>query len=323
MSTTKNQFERYRKIHDRIKLRTSSGATLNELIELCNRQKSQIKADISYMRAEYDAPIVFDRKQKAYVYTEDFELSIDLMLSRQEFNKIRLAFETLTQLQHLEAYKDFEGIFYKIEKSFKFQSRGKQRQFIHFEKVPSYKGTAHINFFLEAMEFTKEVSFDYHSFKSGKTRNHTLEPYAIKEHTNRWYVIGNNTKKNSITTFALDRIKGNLAFTNAYYEIPLAFDVNHYLKNVVGLTVYNGKSIEEIKLHFTPLQSQYFLSKPFHEFNKICQDENGLIVTMNIIPNYELKQKLASFGSGVKILAPASLIEDFKDFLKSSLARYD
>jgi predicted DNA-binding transcriptional regulator YafY len=322
MPNNKNQFERYRKIHDRLKLRGENGATLSELLELCEISRAQFMIDKSYMIDVLTAPIKYSRKNKSFYYTEDFELSNDLMLSRQEFNKLLLAFETLSQFQHLEAYQDFQGIFYKIEKSFKFKSISSQKTFISFEKVPSYKGTEHIDFFLEAIEYTKEVSFNYHSFHSNETRNHILQPYIIKEHTNRWYVIGLNPTYNKITTFALDRIKSNLNFTSSYYNIPIDFDIDRYHSNVVGLTVLSEKPIERVVLHFTPLQSQYFISKPFHQFKSLNEDETGLTVEMNLIPNYELIQKLASFGSGITVLEPQILIDDFKHFLQSTLGNY-
>ncbi|MGB0861365.1 MAG: helix-turn-helix transcriptional regulator [Saprospiraceae bacterium] len=317
-----SQSERIRKIHDRIKQRGQNGATTKELIDICQSSRSTFMEDKAHLKDILGAPIKYSRKNKSYYYYEDFELSNDLMLSRQEFNKIRLAFKTLSQLKNIEAYQDLEGVFYKLEKAFNFQKNYQRSSFIHFEKVPFYKGTEHINFFLEAIEFTKEVSFDYHSFKSNNIINHVFQPYVIKEHTNRWYVIGFNPNEKSTSTFALDRMKGNFTFTNLYYKIPTSFQLDNYHRNVIGLTVYDNKPIQEIKLQFTPLQAQYFLSKPFHQFETIKHDENKLIIKMDLIPNYELIQKLASFGSGVKILSPENLIHDFKSFMRKTLQLY-
>lgn len=322
MPSTKEPLIRYRKIHERIKLRGKVGATLEELLDLCEVSRSQFMKDKAYMIDTLDAPIEYSRKNKSFYYSEDYELSKEIMLSRQEFNKMRLAFKTLSQLKHLDAYKDIEGILYKIEQAFSFRTGYNKSSFIHLEKVPYYKGTEHIDFFLEAIEFTKEVSFDYYSFKSQNAQNHIFQPYVIKEHTNRWYVVGFNPSYGGLTTFALDRLKGNLRFTNSYYNIPSNFSIDEYLSNVVGLTVLSGKSVERVILHFTALQSQYFLSKPFHSFKSIKEDNSGLIVEMILIPNYELIQKLASFGKGVTILEPQSLVLEFSNFLKATLNNY-
>ena len=98
--------------------------------------------------------------------------------------------------------------------------------------------------------------------------------------------------------------------------------MNHF-KHTFGITKDNSKSIETITLHFTDKQSRYFLSKPFHEFKRISQDENGLTVEMQLIPNYELLQKLASLGEGVKVLSPKIVQDNLKKHLMKALNRYN
>lgn len=45
MPTNKYQFTRYRKIHNRLKLRGSQGASTSELMELCGISRSQFMED--------------------------------------------------------------------------------------------------------------------------------------------------------------------------------------------------------------------------------------------------------------------------------------
>lgn len=317
----KYQFERYRKLHDRIKLRSSRGATSDELINLCNISKSQLKNDIIFLREEYQAPIKYDRKLKAYIYTKEFELANDLKLTRSDYLKLKVAFNTLSQFNHLDIYKDFEGIYYKIENSFRYQSNARTSP-IYFEKVPFYKGTEHIELFLEAIENTQIIEFDYLSTYATESLTHTFQPYFIKEHSNRWYVIGFLPKENSITTFALDRIMNTPILLNQYYDIPQDFDVEKHYEFTYGIGVKLEKDIETVVLEFQPTQARFFKSKPFHQFKTIQDDENKFIAEMKLRPNFELIRKLVSFGKGVKVLQPESLKNDIIKYFSDALIQY-
>lgn len=318
----KNQYERYRKIHDRISLRSSYGATLSELMNLCNIQERQLKKDLAYMRDAFEAPIEYDRKLKAYVYFKKFELPTNLYLSREELNQLKVALQTLSQFKHLEAYKDFEGIFYKIEQSFKNKYNYNSPVPIYFEKVPHYKGTEHIDLFLEAIENTQNIEFQYQTFSATKSLTHIFQPYFIKEHSNRWYVIGYLPKEKSITTFALDRIINEPILQSKFYDIPSGFDVNEHYEFTYGIAVYMDKQIETVVLEFTPKQARFFKSKPFHPFEIIQEDENKLRVEMQLRPNFELVRKLVSFGKGVKVIQPESLKNDIIKYFSDALNQY-
>ena len=81
-------------------------------------------------------------------------------------------------------------------------------------------------------------------------------------------------------------------------------------------------NIDSIDNHYRV--SPYFYSNENKETYRpvIYVNENKLIIKMDLIPNYELIQKLASFGSGVKILSPENLIHDFKSFMRKTLQLY-
>jgi predicted DNA-binding transcriptional regulator YafY len=318
----KYQFERYQKIHDRIKLRSSQGATSDELMNLCGISKSQLKNDIIFLREEHDAPIKFDRKLKAYIYTSEFELANDLKLTRSDYLKLKVAFNTLSQFKHLDIYKDFEGIYYKIENSFRYQSNQNQNSSIHFEKVPYYKGTEHIELFLEGIENTQVIEFEYLSTYATEPLTHAFQPYFIKEHSNRWYAIGFLSKENSITTFALDRIINTPILSNQYYDIPQDFDVEKHYEFTYGIGVELERDIETVILEFQPTQARFFKSKPFHKFEIIQDDENKFIVEMQLRLNFELTRKLVSFGKGVKVLQPKSLRNTIIKYFKGALNQY-
>lgn len=282
-----------------------------------------ISRDIKYMKEAFDAPIENDND--GYFYTEKFSIPINLSVSGEEVRQLKLAVKTLSQFQYLDAFSGLEGLFDKIEKSVLFKLPDVNRQFIYFEKVPYYKGTELLDFFIDAIERTKIVTFDYQSFKSEHPTNHVIHPYILKEHTNRWYVIGFLPSQNSFTSFAMERIIQNEQFKTLprYFEVHPEFNAETFFEHTFGMTVYNGKAVEKIKLAFTKIQGKYFESKPFHKYEEIERNDDNLIVEMLLIPNFELIRKLASFGSGVEIITPISLKQELVKYLKETIKQYE
>jgi len=110
----------------------------------------------------------------------------------------------------------------------------------------------------------------------------------------------------------LDRII-SLSEVNSKYIENTKYDFGEYFDDIIGITIPNDGSIELIELQFSSKQAPYIITKPLHHSQKSKPiDENGVLVTIEVIPNYELKSLLLSFGKDVKILSPASLRDEIK-----------
>lgn len=94
----------------------------------------------------------------------------------------------------------------------------------------------------------RSISFDYIS-ETLKLESRTLEPFAIAIKDSYWYVAGNDVAKQSIRTFRLDRIDGQI-IVNKYssgYVIPEGFDIFVSLtkdaqRNVATIDIRKGKA---------------------------------------------------------------------------------
>jgi len=176
---------------------------------------------------------------------------------------------------------------------------------------------------LLAISQSKAVHFKYQSYKSRHILSHKVEPYFIKEHNNRWYLIGYLSKTEQYTTFALERIKPHsLTILEEYFYRNKTFTLDNYLKNAIGMSILSNAPVEEIILQFTPLQAKYFISKPFHQYLLIEETINHTTVKMNLIINYELIRLLAGMGAGVKVIAPTSLITQLTTYHRQALLQY-
>jgi len=95
-----------------------------------------------------------------------------------------------------------------------------------------------------------------------------------------------------------------------------------YFYHTIGITI-NKEAINTIRLWFSRSQGHYIKTQHLHATQQIISDdEQGLIISLQLVPNYELIQTLLAFGPEVKILEPDTLRTQMKEMLQRSLALY-
>ena len=57
-------------------------------------------------------------------------------------------------------------------------------------------------------------------------------------------------------------------------------------------------------------------------YEVLKDNKTGILIQLKLIPNYELMSLLLSFGAGIKVLKPETLVLNIKSVLKSSLEKY-
>ncbi|WP_449580063.1 WYL domain-containing protein [Paenimyroides tangerinum] len=61
-------------------------------------------------------------------------------------------------------------------------------------------------------------------------------------------------------------------------------------------------------LKFDSRNAPYVITKPLHHTQQIIENgENGLIIRIDVIPNFELEREILGFGENIEILAPKRL----------------
>ncbi len=192
---------------------------------------------------------------------------------------------------------------------------------IHFEKRKP-AGTEHLYGLLHAIKNRLQIRFSYQKFWEDEITQRTVEPYALKEFKNRWYVLSKDQKDNNIKSFALDRLT-NLEITNQHFVFPEDFNIEDNYRYCFGIISPNNQEPQEIILSFDPVQGKYIKSLPLHHSQQILAD-NGkeLQIQLTLFVTYDLVKELLSFGEYVKILSPNSLIDEMKKNLNGSLSHY-
>ena len=82
-----------------------------------------------------------------------------------------------------------------------------------------------------AISKQRTVKFEYWSISSDKTKERTLNPYALLNDNGLWYVVGLDLDRKDIRTFRVSRIRGDIKFATRRerdFRAPSDFDVEQY-----------------------------------------------------------------------------------------------
>ena len=257
-----------------------------------NVSKRTFQRDLEDIRSLYNIDIQFDFSRK--VYFLDFDEQPDIN------ERILEAFDTFNALNLSDRLSNN----------------------IHFEKRRP-QGTENLYGLLHAIKNQLQIKFTYQKFWEDELTKRNVEPYALKEFRNRWYVLANDLKDNKVKSFALDRLS-DLDITKKRFQFPDDFNVNRHYKYCFGIISPNGHKPEEIELSFDPFQGKYIKTLPLHESQQILIDnEEELRIKLTLFITHDFFMELLSYGENLRVIKPESLINDLKSTFKNVLKLYD
>lgn len=136
-------------------------------------------------------------------------------------------------------------------------------------------------------------------------------------------LLGREGNATRVTNYALDRIKKIRPSDQGYKENDL-FDPTQYFNHLIGVSVPEGASPEEIEIKIHKSAAPYVLSKPI-QFNQETlkrYKDGSLLIGLKLIINYELKSVLLSYGPGLEVRKPRSLRQALSELLDEMAALY-
>ena len=193
---------------------------------------------------------------------------------------------------------------------------------IGFDENKELKGMSFFTPLFKSIISKKAIKISYRSYKSNKNIEAVIHPYYLKEYNQRWFLFALNDQYKTLSNFALDRIE-SIERTNSKYIPNTSIDFESYFDNVVGVTV-NPREVQTIKIWLSKDQAPYTLSKPIHQSQEIVEEheDGSAIISIKVIPNFELMQLLLSFGERIKVLSPESLIEEILKKIEKNIENY-
>ena len=98
-------------------------------------------------------------------------------------------------------------------------------------------------------------------------------------------------------------------------------DFDEYFEDIVGVSFPPEREIKHIVLKFSEHRFPYIVAKPLHGSQKII-DQSQHIVSIDVMPNRELRSILHSFGKDLEVIEPLSLRQAVANEIKKTYEKY-
>ena len=291
---------------------------------------STVEKDLWAMRNEADlgyyAPIEYHRDERGYHYTEEGYSINDVQLNDDDLDAIRFATNTLIQFRDLPIFQQFDQALGKIADrlavSPNLDTEGVDK-YIQFESTPHASGSEHLAPLLQAIRERHGIRLGYTKFRADAdtVSHYTLHPYLLKEYRNRWYLLGWDADKKHIRTFGCDRIVTLEVLDDVRFQVESSFKASDYFAHALGITVLGDAEPEDVKFECDTVLAKYLTTQPLHHSQSIDEEANRHVVSLRVMPTFELLQWLQAHASEITILQPDHIKGAVIQSLEKSMAR--
>lgn len=182
-------------------------------------------------------------------------------------------------------------------------------------------GLNHLSALIPALKNNRIVEFDYYKFTDTEPSHRVIEPYFLKEFSDRWYLIAKEHGSNHTKTWGLDRIQ-NLIVTQRSFQRDSQFNPDEQYKNTFGIYTSDDLPVEEVTLSFTPKGGQYLLTRPLHSSQvTLLNTEHEIRIKIEVKLTNDFIMELLSQTDKMTVIAPQHLKERLQNIYKKATDR--
>lgn len=315
-------------------LRSNANYTLLDLMHKCNEvleekgfkiisSENTIRTDLFEMEAQFpQAHIVPIRKGRNIFYSyQDKEFSIyKIPLNNNEILGLAQVMSVLKRFDGMPGYEWLDNLINRFKPSINIDTS--VNHIVGFDDNPDLKGKEHFTTLLNAVSAKQVLLIRYCGYRSNKEFKAFVHPYYIKQYNNRWFLFGLNEERKMISSFAFDRILEITSILRKFID-NTEIDFQHYFDDMIGVSRNVDDTPQYVELFVADSQLPYILSKPLHHSQRIidyCED--GAVIRIKVILNFELEQLILSLGDLVKVLSPSAFVEKISSRIDRSANFY-
>lgn len=213
-------------------------------------------------------------------------------------------------------------------------SLGKERLSgrVSVEEIPS--GQKYLTAIMQAMEDGKELEIVYGKYSSDSSETLHVQPFAIKEHEKRWYLVAfcheragadrRNDDINAWRVYGLDRIT-SLQVTDVSFRMPKDFDVDGIFSQSYGIYFPKaGQKPVTIRFKATDEEARYLRDLPIHrsQVEENAAKGDGRIFRIRVIPNRNLTMEFCRHAGRLEVIEPEEVRLSVKEELEKAYKQY-
>ena len=336
MPANKNALIRYKTIDNCLR-NTYRRWTLDDLVDACSEalydcegirkgvSVRTVQSDIQIMRSDklgYNAPIeVYDHK--FYRYSDSSYSIFNMPMTSNDYEVMREAVDMLRQLQDFDQFSEMSDIISRLQDKLAM-THDNRRPLVHFDSVPDLKGLKLLSPLYTYIARRQTLRITYKSFSARQAQEFIICPYLLKEFRNRWFLYGSKASSLLLFNLALDRIVDIQPVDVPFRDNP-QFDPEHFFDDVIGVSKNIGERSRVITFWASCEQSKYIITKPIHTSQQLISrntQDGSCIFQIRVVVNMEMYSVFMSYGDGVRILSPASVVNKMLTRLYKTIMQY-
>jgi hypothetical protein len=202
-----------------------------------------------------------------------------------------------------------------VRESIKLQHR------IVLENIPS-DGEC-LETVIKAMRESKKVTIRYHRYQSAEAKTFTISPYCIKLFRQRWYLLG-KFHDGGFAIFSFDRME-DITPTDETFKMDKGFNAKEFFSECYGVVIGDGTLPERIVLRAYGSERCYLRDLPLHHTQKELKqtgETNYADFELFLRPTSDLKGYIMSRGAWMKVLQPAWLADEIRQYHEDAIKKY-
>ncbi len=256
----------------------------------------------------YETELAFSEK----TFKRDRDLLLELFQTEIRFKRSTMTYQMINE----DDYESTQTIFDNLLLINAYKQTENNSKIMFFEKRQA-SGLHNLEGIIFAIKNSKPINCNYTKYWENLPRKKVLEPYALKEFRNRWYLLANESdgKDFFIKTFGLDRISDLDVLSKKFNKQNI--DVERMFSNSFGIISTLDEKPEKIILSFDANQGKYVKSLPIHHSQKLLVDnETEFKIELTLVPTYDFYQELLTHAERVRVEKPTLVRNEYLKFLK-------
>lgn len=300
------------------------------LAEKLGVSRATIKRDLEYLRNRLNAPIMWDREQGGYRFTEPERGAGQYELPGLWFNASEI--HALLTMQHLLMNLDAGGLLGphiqpllarlgallgegndasdEVQKRIRIIGIAARRMALdHFAVVGS------------ALLGRKRLLLTYYVRSRDELTEREVSPQRLVHYRENWYLDAWCHVRKELRSFSVDAIRRAEAL-----ELPARSVPDKTLDAVLGAGygIFSGRRVEWARLRFSPQRARWVASEQWHPRQKGTHEPDGsYVLELPFSDTRELAMDILKFGSDVEVLSPNTLRAKVVAEMRAALRCYE
>ncbi len=303
-------------------------ATFERMLERLEVSRATLKRDLEYLRNRLNAPIVWDRETRGYVYGKPLAVGAQYELPGLWFSADEI--HALLTMQHLLANLDAGGLLGPHIQPLMSRLTGLLGNSRHpaeeirkrIKLIPLAARRAPIDQFAtigSALLRRKRVRIGYYAKSSDSVSEREVSPQRLVHYRENWYLDAWCHLRKGLRSFAMDGIQhAEILDTPAREVAEKSLDA----MLGAGYGIFSGRKLTWAKLRFSPERARWVALEQWHPKQRGKMQKDGrYVLEMPYADDRELVMDILRHVPEVEVLAPVELREKVAEKLRAGLAR--